>query len=82
MYRNETCLYIILLADPILGERELCMSIAQFTPKSVATELCEYMWILCFLIVTKTIVFYILCNRENEFQSLINYEMHEHWHNA
>ena len=57
LYRNDTCLYTILLADPILGERELCMSIAQFTVKSVATELCEYMWILCFLIVTKKMCF-------------------------
>ena len=57
LYSNDTCLYTILLSDPILGERELCMSIAQFTPKSVATELCEYMWILCFLIVTKKMCF-------------------------
>ena len=42
---------------PYWERAKLCKSIAQFTVKSVATELCEYMWILCFLIVTKKMCF-------------------------
>ena len=67
---------------PYWERAKLCKSIAQFMFILVATRMYGYMWILCFLIVTKIIVFYILCNQENVFQSLINYEMQEHWHNT
>ena len=67
---------------PYWERAKLCKAIAQFMIILLASRMYGYMWILCFLIVTKIFVFLILCNQENVFQSLINYEMQEHWHNT